>query len=67
MRYMLMIYLDEAIEARKSDEEVNEMFARCLAHSAEWKERGVMQQGEPLHPTSMARPSANTWGAGSKK
>ncbi len=54
MRYMLIIYLDEEIEARKSDEEMSEMFTRCLTHSAEWKKRGLMQQGEPLHPTSMA-------------
>ena len=52
MRYMLIVYLDEEIEARKGPEEMSEMFTRCVAHSTEWKNRGLMEQGEPLHPTS---------------
>ncbi len=54
MRYMLIVYLDEEIEARKSEEEINEVVTRCVAHSATWKERGLMVQGAPLHPTSTA-------------
>jgi hypothetical protein len=49
---MLIVYLDEEVEMRKSDAERAEMFTRCFAHSAEWKRQGVMEAGEPLHPTS---------------
>ncbi len=54
MRFMLIVYLDEQVEARKSDAERDEMFERCFAHSAEWKRQGVMEAGEPLHPTPVS-------------
>ncbi|MDA1311830.1 MAG: YciI family protein [Acidobacteria bacterium] len=52
MRFMLIVYLDEEAETSKSDAERDEMFRRCFVHSAEWKRQGVMEAGEPLHPTS---------------
>ncbi len=52
MRFMLIVYLDEEVEAKKSTAERDEMFARCFTHSSEWKRQGVMEAGEPLHPTS---------------
>ena len=52
MRYMLLVYLDEEVEAKKSDAERNEVIKRCLIHAKGWKERGWMEAGDALHPTS---------------
>lgn len=54
MRFMLMVYLDEENEARKSTAEREEMLARRLAHSKEWKRRGIVEAAEMLHPTSLS-------------
>jgi len=54
MRFLLMVYLDEVVEASRSSAERDEMFARCHAHSTEWKRQGVMEGGEILTPTSLS-------------
>jgi hypothetical protein len=54
MRYVLLIYANEAAEASFSPEEQQAMFAAHLAYASEMREQGVMGSGEPLLPTSAA-------------
>jgi hypothetical protein len=51
MRYVLLIYANEAAEASFSPEEQQAMFAAHLAYASEMREQGVMGSGEPLLPT----------------
>ena len=55
MRYLLLIYTDEAAEARASKEQQEEIYQAYNAFGAELKRRGVeMQGGEALMPTNTA-------------
>jgi hypothetical protein len=53
MRYILLIAGDETSEAARSPEEDAAVMAEYGAFSAEMGQRGVLQGGERLHPTTM--------------
>ena len=54
MRYILLIATDESAELAASPEETSEVMAGYNAFGAEMGQRGVLQGGERLHPTTMA-------------
>ena len=54
MKYLLMIYSDEAADARKSQDEQDREMGRYFAFTEETKTSGVYAGGEALHPTSTA-------------
>jgi hypothetical protein len=54
MKYMLLIYGNEAAGADMAPEQQQEMFAAHIAYAQEMRERGVMLGGDPLVPTSAA-------------
>ncbi len=54
MRYMLLICVDETTAEAASPEEAAASFAEYEAFMAEMAERGVLQGGERLRPTSDA-------------
>ena len=54
MKYLLMIYCDEAADARRSKEELEKEMGAYWAFTNEVKEAGAYQAGEALHPTSTA-------------
>ncbi len=54
MKYMLLIYGNEAAEASAGETEQMAMFQAHMAYAAEMHEKGVMLGGDPLLPTSAA-------------
>jgi hypothetical protein len=54
MKYILLIYGNEAAEAAASEAERMAMYEAHMAYAAELHDRGVMAGGDPLHPTSAA-------------
>jgi hypothetical protein len=54
MKYMLLIYANEAAEASLPPEEQQAFFTAHLAYAQEMREKGVMVAGDPLLPTSAA-------------
>src|SRR5687767_12540320 len=54
MKYLLMIYSDEAADARKPAEELELELGRYFAYSTETQNAGVFVAGEALHPTATA-------------
>ncbi|MBC8078088.1 MAG: YciI family protein [Chloroflexales bacterium] len=54
MRYITLIYGNEAAEASFSPEEQQAQFAAHIAYAQELREKGVMKGGDPLLPTSAA-------------
>ena len=54
MRYMLLLYANEAAEAAASPEDRQAMFAAHLAYAQNLREKGVILAGDPLLPTSAA-------------
>ena len=54
MKYLLMIYSDEAADARKPEAETQAELDRYFAYTAETQRAGVFVAGEALHPTSTA-------------
>jgi hypothetical protein len=54
MRYLMLIYSDEAAEANYTPEEGEAIMAAYYAFSEEVRRRGVMEGGEPLQPTHTA-------------
>jgi hypothetical protein len=54
MKYMLLIYGNEAAQADMEPESQQAMFAAHLAYAQEMRDHGVMAGGEPLVPTSAA-------------
>ncbi len=54
MKYMLMIYGDEAGEAKTSDGDMQQIMAAYKAYSEALVKAGVMSGGERLHPSSTA-------------
>jgi hypothetical protein len=54
MQYLLMIYNDEAADARRSKEELDAEMAAYWAFTNEVKEAGAYKAGNALHPTSTA-------------
>lgn len=54
MRYMLLIYGDEAAEAALNEQERQAEFMAHIAYAQELREKGVMVAGDPLLPTSTA-------------
>jgi hypothetical protein len=54
MRYMILIYGNEAGYASLSPEEQQAQFAAHIAYARELRERGVMLAGDPLLPASAA-------------
>jgi len=54
MRYMMLIYSDEAAEAAMTEEEQGAVMQRYLDFTNEVRERGAFVSGEPLQPTATA-------------
>jgi hypothetical protein len=54
MRYIMLIYNDEAVAARRSQTENEAVMQAYYAFSNEVRQRGAFLSGEPLQPTSMA-------------
>jgi hypothetical protein len=54
MKYMLLIYENEAAEAGLSEQERAEVFQAHMRYAQELGESGLMAGGDPLLPTSSA-------------
>ena len=54
MRYMMLIYSDETIEAQRSAAENDAHMAGYYAFTNEVRERGSFQNGDALQPTTTA-------------
>lgn len=54
MRYMLLIYSDETYESTMSPQEQEAYMGRYFAFTKEVRERGMLDSGDALHPTSTA-------------
>ena len=54
MKYLLMIYYDEAAEARKAPAEFEREMQAYGAFTQQVRDRKAFVGGEPLHPTSTA-------------
>jgi hypothetical protein len=54
MKYILLIYGNEAAEATASEADRMAMFQAHMDYSNEMREKGVMHAGDPLLPTSAA-------------
>jgi len=54
MKYLLLIYTDENVDARMSEAEQEANMAEYYAFSNMVRERKVYESGEALHPTSSA-------------
>lgn len=54
MRYLLLIYGDEAAEAKKGEAEMGEVLAAYHAYTAELTSAGKILGGEALQPTATA-------------
>jgi len=54
MRYIMLIYTDELVEAQRSDEDNEVVMGGYFAFTNEVRERGVYQTGDALQPTSTA-------------
>ena len=54
MKYLLMIYCDEAADAQRSKEELEQEMGAYWAFTNEVKKPGAYMAGEALHPTSTA-------------
>jgi hypothetical protein len=54
MRYLTLIYANEAAEASMSPEQQQAFFAAHMAYTIELREKGVFASGQPLVPTSAA-------------
>lgn len=54
MRYMLLIYENEALAAQRTAAEQEANFSRYFAFTDKVRSAGVHEAGEPLHPTETA-------------
>ncbi len=54
MKYVLAIYSDENLQARKSEAEQAELMQAYFAFTKEIEDAGVLVAGEALHPTTTA-------------
>lgn len=54
MKYLLMIYWDEATEARKTASENEQVMGSYFAYTTEVREAGAWKAGEALHPSTTA-------------
>jgi len=54
VKYLLMVYANEAAESAATDADTAEMLAAYGAYAGAMAQAGVMVGGERLHPTEMA-------------
>ncbi len=54
MKYLCLIYTNEAAEARKSQAEQQKLMADYYAFTEEIRKAGAYRAGDALHPTSTA-------------
>ena len=54
MRYMLLIWENEAISSARSDEERQAVFAEYVVFTNDIREKGVLLAGDPLLPSETA-------------
>lgn len=54
MKYLLMIYLDEAADARKSPDEQQAELGQYFAFTEQVQRSGALLAGEALHPVATA-------------
>ena len=55
MRYIMLIYMNEAEAASASQEEQQAVFAAYGAYTNEIREKGIMHGGDALQPSSTAK------------
>jgi len=53
-QYMLLIYDDETLWQRMTEEEMGKSFGEYMAYTQALAEAGVLRGGAPLHPTPTA-------------
>ena len=54
MKYLLLIYSDEAVDARKTADEQNREMQAYFAYTDEGRRSGVIKAGDALQPTPKA-------------
>ncbi|HEX7036780.1 MAG TPA: YciI family protein [Pseudomonadales bacterium] len=54
MRYLLLIWENEALSAARSDQENEAVMAEYIALTRDMRERGVFRAGDPLLPSETA-------------
>jgi hypothetical protein len=54
MRYMMLIYNDQAAEARQDAEQRGQAMAGHSAFAGEMRARGILLDGNELHPAAIA-------------
>ena len=54
MKYLLMVYCDEAKDAQRSQAEIDAEMQRYFAFTEETRQAGAYQGGEALHPVTTA-------------
>lgn len=54
MKYLALIYCDEAADAARPEAEIHAEYGAYFAFTEEAKQAGVNQSGEALHPSSTA-------------
>jgi len=54
MRYMLLIWENEAISAAQSDDERQAVFAEYMTFTQDIRDKGVFMAGDPLLPSETA-------------
>jgi hypothetical protein len=54
MKYLLMIYSDEAADAKQSEAEQGQVYQAYSTYTQELEASGAMRGGDALHPTSTA-------------
>lgn len=54
MQYLLLIYSDEAADARRPESEQQAEMTAYFAYTEEVKKAGALKAGDALHPTSTA-------------
>jgi hypothetical protein len=55
MKYLFLIYGDEAVYANITEAAMHEVLSEYMAYSADLKQRGVYIAGEALQPVSTAK------------
>ncbi len=54
MQYMLLIYEDEALWSRMTDDDRNRLFGEYFSYTEEVRQAGAFVAGAPLQPTQTA-------------
>ncbi len=63
MKYMLIIYNDEAGDAAATPEQMGQLFGGYMAFTEEIKKKGIYVAGDPLQPSTTGTTLRQTAGA----